>query len=71
MRLFLRALFLFALSVLALSVHAQQPAPTQAAPTAPQRDPQAVAILGQALGLSGGAAAFGQVKDFTATGNIT
>jgi hypothetical protein len=58
-------------SLLRPPLHAQQSAPAQIAPTAPQRDPQAVAILGQALGLSGGAAAFGQVKDFTATGNIT
>ncbi len=43
----------------------------QSPPSPPVRDPQAVALLAQALGVAGGTAAFGQVKDFTATGNIT
>ena len=40
-------------------------------PTPPVRDPQAVAILQQALAAAGGAAAIGAVQDYTATGTIT
>ncbi len=36
-----------------------------------QRDPQALAILTQALNAAGGISAIGAIADFTATGNIT
>ncbi len=39
--------------------------------TAPQRDPQALTILNQALAASGGATSVASIQDFTATGSIT
>src|SRR2546426_7483455 len=42
-----------------------------AAQQSPQRDPQAVAVLTQALSVVGGSAAIGSIRDFVATGSIT
>jgi hypothetical protein len=55
-------------SILPVSLLAQQSTQT---PSAPQRDPQAVSILRQALSTAGGASALANVLDFTATGSIT
>ncbi len=40
-------------------------------PLAVQRDPQAVALLTQALNAAGGTAAVGTIQDFTGTGSVT
>ncbi|MGC2528614.1 MAG: hypothetical protein WA639_12760 [Candidatus Acidiferrum sp.] len=55
------------LVVLSVSAHQSSPPTAQA----PQRDPQAVAILTQALNAAGGVSAIAAVQDFTATGNVT
>src|SRR5579864_2066660 len=57
--------FVFVLFALSLATLAQQQTPF------PDRDPQAVALLNQAIAAAGGAQAFNAVQDFTATGNIT
>jgi hypothetical protein len=49
---------------------ANVPASQQAA-VAPQRDPQALAILTQAVNAAGGIAGLSTIQDFTATGQIT
>jgi len=43
----------------------------QTATTAPQRDPQAMAVLQKCLAAGGGAQALGAVQDFLASGTIT
>lgn len=46
-------------------------ASSQQRPSPAQRDPQAVAILSQALNTCGGQAAVAAISDFTATGSVT
>jgi hypothetical protein len=41
------------------------------APSPAPKDPQAVSVLNQALGVAGGAAAIGAITDYTATGTVT
>jgi hypothetical protein len=58
-----------------ISLAAQEPNATQSGSTttaqAPERDPQALAVLTRALNAAGGASAIGGIKDFTAAGTIT
>lgn len=63
------------LLVFCSAIPAQQLATNQPSPTVsqagPVRDPQAVATLGQALGVAGGTSALSAIQDYTATGQIT
>ena len=55
--------------LLAFSAFPQQTATTTQPP--PQRDPQAIAVLTQALNAAGGATLTASLQDFTASGSIT
>ncbi len=62
----------FAVSLLLISrASVGIPQTPQVVSSAPQRDPQAVAILQQSLDLAGGLSAIGVVADYTASGAIT
>jgi hypothetical protein len=67
---FARYRFVFCLLVLTFSVHAQQADPSTTLATA-QKDPQAVAVLNQALAVAGGANVISAIKDYTASGQVT
>jgi hypothetical protein len=60
-------------TLFSISLSAQSTPETQQSTTRPAatKDPQAVSVLNQALGVVGGAAAIKAVVDYTATGNIT
>lgn len=60
---------LILISISPLVVAAQQA--QGAAPAPPQRDPQALTILGQCLSVSGGQAAVAAIQDFSGKGTIT
>lgn len=60
-------LFVFLLAVVSATAR-QLSAPTT---QAPQRDPQAVAVLTQALNAEGGSQMLSSIRDFTATGTVT
>ena len=64
-----------ALLLLCSSIPAQQlsttPSSALVAQTAPVRDPQALAVLGQAVAVAGGASALSAIQDYTASGQIT
>ena len=61
--------FLLCISVLQLPLSGRQAAVTPAATVV--RDPQSVALLGQALSVAGGIENLLAIQDFSATGNIT
>jgi hypothetical protein len=63
-----RSLVLFVSLLAVVTATAQQPSPSAA--QAPQRDPQALTILNQALAASGGSTLVASIQDFTATGTI-
>lgn len=65
----MRVAWMFVVSSL-FFVHPERVNSQQASATV-QRDPQAIAILTQALSAAGGTSAVGAVTDFTATGNVT
>jgi hypothetical protein len=61
---------LFSTSLFGTALAQQQAAAATDLPPAPQ-DPQAVAVLNQAIAVAGGAQALGAVRDYTAAGNVT
>lgn len=64
------SVFVCSLCLILTPLTAQQASPPTISTQAPQRDPQALAVLNQALAVTGGAQVLGQVQDFTATGSI-
>ena len=68
---FVRLGLLLFFSLLSYSGWAQQPVGLTATPPPPQRDPQALTVLNQALVVAGGSTKVGAVQDCTASGTIT